>query len=442
MTRPLLGFSPETFARRRALALEGLRGGALVLPAAPVRYRSRETEHRYRPDSELFYLTGCTDSGVVAVLLDAPSGDRFILFAPRPDPKSEIWTGPRADLEEARELFGADAAYPRDELEERLPGFLEGSTRIFFRLGTHSELESLLVRVIQTARSRGARKGTGPRSVVDPGEVLDELRLRKDGEEIERIRRATALTVAAFREAMERARPGMGEWEVESILESAFRRGGAEGPAFPTIAGSGANACTLHYAANRHTLEKGEILLLDGGAQVDLYVGDVSRTFPCGGHFSDRQRVIYELVLASHYRALDAIRPGAPVSGVHDAVVGELTQGLVALGVLEGDAGELVAEGAYKPFFPHQTSHWLGLDVHDVGDYAREGESRKLEPGMVLTVEPGLYFPSSSGAPTTPFKGLGVRIENDVLVTEEGAENLTRSLPVDPEEIEAMTGGR
>jgi Xaa-Pro aminopeptidase len=276
--------------------------------------------------------------------------------------------------------------------------------------------------------------------VEDPGEILDELRLRKDPEEVAKIRQAASLTVAAFRDAMAGTRPGMGEWEVESLLEAAFRRGGAAGPAFPTIVGSGGNACTLHYSANEHTLEDGELVLLDGGAEVDLYTGDVTRTFPAGGRFRAHQRRVYEVVLTARGAALGMIRPGNTVAQLHDAVVRTLTEGLVELGVLSGGAGDLLEQKAYERYFPHQTSHWLGLDVHDVGDYARGGASRVLEEGMVLTVEPGLYFPVVGEEDPGPFTGIGVRIEDDVLVTAEGSENLTRALPVSVEGVEALLG--
>lgn len=440
MTDRILGFSRETFIRRRARVLEGIEEGILILPSSPLLHRSGGTEYRYRPDSELFYLTGCTEPQVVAVLRGGEEGDSFLLFVPRRNPEAELWSGPRMGPEEAREHFGADAAYPMDEMESRLPGLLKNPRRVFFRFGFSPRLERLVVESLKTARSRGARKGIGPRVVEDPGRLLDGLRLRKDPEEITKIRQATALSVAAFREAMAGTQGGMGEWEVESLLESAFRRRGARGPAFPTIVASGSNACTLHYSENQHTIGEGELVLLDGGAEVDLYAGDITRTFPAGRHFHGTQRAVYDVVLRAHQAALGAVRPGNTVAHLHEVAVGVLTQGLMELGVLSGEIEELIQKKAYEPYFPHQTSHWLGLDVHDVGDYAREGGSQKLEPGMVLTVEPGLYFPPVPEASSIPFTGIGVRIEDDVLVTEEGAENLTETLPVSPEELQELVG--
>ncbi len=418
------------FRARRERALERMEEGVLLLPAAPVRHRSRDVEVRYRPDSELYYLTGWTEPGALAVLRAFAEEDRFVLFVPSRDPGAEVWSGPRMGPAEAGERTGADAVYPAGEVEERLPGLLRGSSRVFVRLGEDPRLDRLVLDSLRTSRIRGARRGEGPRGIVDPGEVLDELRLRKGPEEIARIREAARITVEAFREVLAGVRPGVGEWEVEALLESGFRRRGAAGAAFPTIAASGPNGCYLHYAENGRVLEEGDLLLLDGGAEVELYAADVTRTVSVGGEFGGAGGSVHEVVRHAHAAGVAAVRPGATVAEVHRAVVDVLTEGLVELGVLEGEVEELVAGEAFKPFYPHQTSHWLGLDVHDVGDYARRGEPRVLEPGMVLTVEPGLYFaPRPDGEPT-PFDGIGVRLEDDLLVTPEGVENLTGALPL------------
>jgi Xaa-Pro aminopeptidase len=378
---------------------------------------------------------------MVAVLRDSPEEEQFCLFVPDRDPEAEMWSGPRLGLEDAVERYGADKALPAQALGEELPKLLQSPSRIFFRLGVHEKLDQLLLDVLRRSRTRGSRKGEGPRGVLDPGEVLDGLRLVKGPEELVRVRRAADLTVEGFREAMCATRPGMGEWEVESILEAAFRRAGARGPAFPTIVGAGSRACTLHYTANEGRIAAGDLVLLDGGAEVDLYAGDVSRTFPASGNFSSEQRVVYDVVLRAHAAAVAAARPGAGVGEVHEAAVAELTRGLAEMEVLSGDVAVLVEEEAFRPYFPHQTSHWLGLDVHDVGDFAKEGVSRPLEPGMVLTVEPGLYFVPPVEGPPTPFDGIGVRLEDDILITENGAENLTGGLPIQPDEVEALVGG-
>jgi Xaa-Pro aminopeptidase len=438
MTEDHLGFSPETFARRREAVLKGLGEGVLVLSSSPLLFRSRDTEYPYRPDSELFYLTGCTEPSVVAVFHGGEGGDRFVLFVPKRDAKTEVWSGPRLGPEEALFRFSADSVFPLDELETRLPDLLKKPKRVFFRLGVRPKLEKMVIQALKTARGRGARTGIGPRGVEDPGQLLDGIRMRKDAEEILTIRRAASITVEAFREAVAGCRSGMGEWEVESALEAAFRRRGAMGPAFPTIVGSGSNGCVLHYSENTRTIQEGDLVLVDGGAEVNLYAGDVSRTFPAGGTFTPEQRSLYEVVLGAHGAAIETVRPGKTVGQVHDEALASLTRGLVELNVLSGDVEELIRGKAYEPYFPHQTSHWLGLDVHDVGDYAEGGRSRVLEAGMVLTVEPGLYFSPGGEEPASPFSGLGIRIEDDLLVTEVGSENLTGELPVSPGAVEAL----
>ena len=440
-SRPFNGFTPETFVRRRTRILDELGEGVMVLPAAPTLYKSRDTEHRYRPDSELFYATGITESRTVAVLRGFAQEDRFLLFLSPPDPKHELWFGPRLGLDEAAERYGADVAYPLSELEEKLPGLLEGADRVLFRIGSDSRCQALAFAALERARNRGPRKGEGPRGVVDPGEVLDELRIRKDEEEIARVRQATGVTAAAFLETIPQIRPGMGEWEVESLLEASFRRAGARGPAFPTIVGSGVNSCILHYPQNHRLIGEGELVLLDGGADVDLYAGDVTRTLPASGAFSAPQRDVYQVVREALQAGIEMILPGVEVTELHRTVVSCLIRGLVDLKVLEGDVEELRESKAYEPFYPHQTSHWLGLDVHDVGDYMKAGEPRVLEPGMVLTIEPGLYFREVEGDSESPFVGTGVRIEDDILVTESGGENLTGSIPTDLDEVEALQAG-
>lgn len=432
--------TPDLFARRRTRVMEALEGDAMVLPAAPIRYRSADTEYRYRPDSELFYVTGFTEPDAVAVLRPFADEDRFVLFVRPRDEKAERWAGPRVGPERAAERYGADGAHPLDELEEKLPGLLEGAGRIHYRLGVHPRSQTLVIRALEAARTRGRRMGTGPRAVVDPGEILDPLRIRKDPEEIARIRRAADLTVEGFRAALAAVGPGVGEWEVESVLEAAFRSGGAGGPAFASIVGSGANACVLHYVENRDTLRAGELCLLDAGAEVDLYAGDITRTAPVSGSFSPAQREIYELVGRAHARVIDAVAPGVEMAALHRVALEVLVGGLVELDVLEGDVETLIGDEAYKPYYPHQTCHWLGLDVHDPGDYARRGEPLALEPGMVFTVEPGLYFACGADA-DGPFAGIGVRTEDDVLVTEEGREVLTAALAADADGVEALVGG-
>jgi Xaa-Pro aminopeptidase len=423
--------------RRRAEVFQQLGDGLMVLSAATVQYRSRDTELPYRPDSELYYLTGATEPGTVAVLVGGGE-PRFYLFVPERDPGAELWSGPRIGPDGAAERFGADETFPHSELDFRLCQLLKTGDRIHFRLGRGDALESLVRNALVQARARGPRTGTGPRGLTDPGEILDELRLRKDAHEIDRLRAAATLSIQGHLAGVAEMRAGTGEWTVEAAVNGAFRRGGGSGPGYETIVGSGPNACVLHYVANSRTMEAADLVLLDAGAELNLYQGDITRTYPVGGVFSGEQRAVYEVVNRARDAAVEVVAPGVTIADVHRTAVGVLVEGLVSLGVLEGDVEELVANDAHRPWFPHQTSHWIGLDVHDPGDYAREGASRVLEPGMAFTVEPGLYFPEGSEGGAAPFAGIGVRVEDDVVVTEAGRENLTGALPADPDEIEAL----
>ncbi len=435
------GFTPDLFQKRRERLLDALEGDVLVLPSAPVARRSGDSEYRYRPSSELFYLTGFTEPGAVAVFRRREEAPDFLLFVQPKDARAERWSGPRLGPSRAAERHGAEA-HSVAELESSFSGLVADAEQIHYRLGSDARCDRLVLAELERGRARVARKGTGPRGVTDPGRILDEMRLLKDHEEVEQIRRAAAVTVAGFRAAMVEARPGIGEWEIEAALESTFRRRGARGPAFATIAGSGGNACVLHYVENHDTVGPHDLVLLDGGAEVGLYAGDVSRTFPASGRFLPEQRAIYEIVLEAHGAALAAIAPGKTLAGVHDAATRVLVEGLVRLGVLEGETDGLLERKAHQAYYPHRTSHWLGLDVHDVGDYVRDGRPRVLEPGMVLTVEPGLYFPPGGDEDrSAEYEGIGIRIEDDVLVTEEGMENLTEELPVDVDGVEALVGG-
>ena len=433
-----MGFSADDFAARRKRVLAELDGSALVLDS-----RTNAPGGRYRADSELFYLTGVTEPGAVAVLRPGGEDGDFVLFVRPRNAEEELWSGERLGPERAGDVFGADTAYGSDGLSEQLPKLLAGAENVYFRIGTDSSVQSLVVGALQTARLRGARKGVGPRGIVDPGRLLDPLRLVKSPEELEHMRRAAAITIEAFSEMFGAVRPGVGEWELEGVLNGAFRRKGARGPAYPTIVASGANACVLHYEDNNCTVQDGDLVLVDAGAEVDHYVCDITRTFPVSGSFTAAQRALYDLVLDAHDQAMEGIRPGVTVESIHHTARDVLVEGLLDLAVLDGDKAEVIDTEAYKPFYPHQTAHWLGLEVHDVGDYASSGVSRVLEPGMVLTVEPGLYFPGpgeGSGVPEE-YVGVGIRIEDDVVVTAEGHEVLTAALPVSADEIERLAGG-
>lgn len=424
------GWDPALFARRRERVLHELgENAAMVLPAAPEVVVGRDVEFRYVVDPDLWYLTGYEDPAAVAVL--CPSADApFTLFVRDRDPARELWTGPREEPEAAGERTGADAVASISDLDDALADILRGVDHVHFRIGTgRGDVEGLVLDIVGSGRAARQRSGRGPSALIDPGLILDEMRLIKGPEEIHAIRDAVDITVAAFREALAIAQPGAGEWQVEAAVEAAFRRAGADGPAFTTIAASGPSATALHYTANNRTMTGDDLLLLDAGARHRIYNADITRTIPVSGTFKGAAGDVHQAVLAAHRAAIDAVRPGTTIPDIHAAAVRVLIPAMVDMGLLDGDPEDLLAdERRWKPFVPHSTSHWLGLDVHDVGTYTRDGEPRRLEPGMVLTVEPGLYIPPDHAHAPRHLHGLGVRIEDDILVTDEGCENLSEAL--------------
>lgn len=440
---------------RRRTVLDRLEGSALILPAAPQLRSGGDTELRYTPDADLFYLTGYTEPEAVAVLCPGHEAP-FTLFVRPRDPAAERWTGTRGGIE-AAERSGADAAYPIDELDEHLLAITRDADRILLRPGTGREdVEGIVRRLLVQGRDRRRRWGRGPHVLADAGIVLDDLRLVKDDDEQKRMRTAALVTADGFREALARVAAGRGEWEMEAAIDAAFRRRRADGPAFPTIAAAGANATVLHYIDNDDVLEPGSLLLLDAGARVRGYCGDITRTVPVDGHFRPEQRDVYEAVLAAHDAAIRAVRPGASLPAVHAVAVRVLAEAMVRLRLLDGPVDALLEQyqeedaarrmgrepgpddgPGVSTFYPHRTSHWLGLDVHDVGTQVVDDEPRPLQPGMVLTVEPGLYVPADADAPAS-LRGLGVRIEDDVLVTAAGCEVLTAGLPVEADELAGL----
>ncbi len=432
----------DVYRARRERFLEGIGEGVAVLCSAPELILSRDTEIRYRQDSNLFYLTGFREPAV-AVLTPHDGEHRFTLFVRPRDPEREVWDGPRAGVEGARERFGADAAYPLAELDTRIKELVEPADALWYALGSDEAMDRRLVALLKDWRLRRARSGKGPADVLDPGGVLDPMRVVKEPGEMELIRRACRLSAEGHLAAMAAARPGVGEWELESIIDSVFRAAGPEcGTAYDTIVGSGVNGTILHYVTNDRRAEPGELMMIDAGAHVGLYCGDITRTFPVSGRFTPAQRAVYDVVLAAEEAAIAAVRPGAPFSDVHDAARRVLVEGMVSLGLLVGDVDALIEAETYKRFFMHQTAHYLGLDVHDAGDYrARGGDWLPMRPGMVFTVEPGLYVPLEGEGIPDELRGIGVRIEDDVLVTHSGHEILTRDVPVEPEAVERLVGG-
>lgn len=425
------------FADRRKRMMEKMGTGVALVFAAPEKIRSNDTEYKFRQDSTFHYLTGFGEPGAAALLMPGHPEHKFVMFVRPRDPERETWDGRRAGPEGAVSRYGADAAFPIEELSEKLPGYLENAEKLFYAMGNSTDRDALVVKALGQVRRQNRKGIRAPSTIVDPAAIVHEMRLLKTPAELEIMRRAAAITVEAHTEAMKAVRPGMMEYEVEAILEFVFRSRGASGPAYTSIVGSGENATILHYIENSARCREGEMLLIDAGAEVDGYSADVTRTFPVSGKFTPAQRRVYDVVLAAQMAAIDKVRPGNRYEVIHAAALRVLVEGLVDLGVLQGDVDKLIETEAYKPYYMHGTGHWLGLDVHDVGDYRNGEEWRKLEPGMVLTVEPGLYFTAGQKEVPEEYRGMGVRIEDDVLVTEGEPEVLTAAAPKTPEEVES-----
>ena len=386
---------PELFAARRGRFLERIGDGVAVLAAAPELFKSRDTEVLYRQNSDFFYLTGFREPGAVAVLTPHDPEHHFTLFVRPRDPEREQWNGPRAGIEGAQELWGADAAYPIDELDEHLQGLLEPADRVVYALGMDRLMDERIIRLLVGFRRSRQRSGQGPTAIVDPDEFLGPMRLIKDATEIEHLRHAARIAEEGHLAAMRIVRPGIGEWQLEAMLEATFRAAGAAGSAYPPIVASGANATILHYVANDRRTRAGDLVLIDAGAEWNMYASDITRTFPVGGRFTPLQRTVYEIVLAAEEAAIVATRPGATVADLHDRALRVLVEGMLELRLLEGDADGLIEEEAHKRFFPHRTSHWLGLDVHDCrAVQPRRGGSAAAAGDGAYRPSPGCTFPS------------------------------------------------
>ena len=409
-----------------------------ILPSGREVTRSNDTEFRFRQDSDFYYLTGFNEPDSVAVI--APGRDeRFTLFVRPRDPEKEIWTGRRAGVEGAKETFGADAAFPTEEFHSKLGDILNGARNLYYRLGAHPDMDQAVISQLARMRSMGRRGVQAPHAVIDPGTILHEMRLFKSDEEMRHMQRAADIAAEAHREAMKHARPGMREYEVEALIEYVFRRSGAGAPAYSSIVGAGANATILHYINNDAEIKPGDLLLVDAGAEYEGYASDITRTFPVAGRFTEPQREIYELVLDCQQQCIEMVAPGVTLEDMHKRSVEILTEGMVRLGLLQGDVAKLIEEEAYKKFYMHRLGHYLGMDVHDVGLYQQDGEPRAVEPGIVMTVEPGIYVSEAAEGIPEKYRGIGVRIEDDVLVTPDGYKVLTDAAPKQIEEIEALT---
>ncbi len=430
----------KQFRKRRARLAKSLASGVVVLPTAPERSRNADSHYDYRWDSGFYYLTGFREPEAVLVMVlgDEP---RSILFCREKNLEREIWDGFRHGPELAREHFGFDEACPYSELDARLPDILANRDALHTPVGADPAWDLRVAGWLNAVRARVRSGVTAPDQIRDVRAAVNDMRLFKDEHELAVMRRAAQISSEAHARAMRAARPGMREYQVEAELLHEFFRNGARAPAYGSIVASGANACVLHYRENSAELRKGELLLIDAGCELDSYASDITRTFPIGGRFSPVQRDVYELVLASQEAAIKAVKPGADFIDYHDAATRVLVQGLIDFKLCKGSVDQVLEDSSYKQFYMHRTGHWLGLDVHDAGDYMQKGKWRKLKPGMVLTVEPGLYIRPAQNVPKA-FWNIGVRIEDDVLVTAKGREILTSDCPKTVKDVEDTILGR
>jgi len=413
---------------------------ALLLAAAPERMRNADAAWPYRQDSDFHYLSGFPESDAVLALLPGRRHGEAVLFCRERDAEHERWHGESIGTERAVAMYGMDDAFPIEDIDDILPSMIEGRARVVCHFGREPEFDARLLGWMRRLRQlRGG--GVVPKDFVALGHSLHDLRLYKSRAELKLMRHAAAIAAEAHLAAMQVARAGRHEYEVEAEVQRVIRSSGAVA-AFPPIVAGGVNACTMHYQANRAPLRDGELLLIDAGAEVECYASDISRSFPVNGRYSREQRALYEVVLTAQLAAIDEVRPGRPFNAAHDAAVRVITEGLCVLGLLKGDVDSAIASGSYKAFFPAKTGHWLGLDVHDVGDYRVDGEPRLLEAGMVLTVEPGIYVPPNERSVAEQWRGIGIRIEDDVAVTSDGHEVLTDGVPKEAEAIEALLARR
>jgi Xaa-Pro aminopeptidase len=428
----------KEFARRRQQLMRIIGDDAIcIVPAAPERVRSNDSHYPYRQDSDFHYLTGFPEPDAVLALIPGREHGEVILFCRERDPEREAWDGPRAGQDGAISDYGVDDAFPIDDIDDILPGMIEGRSRVYYHFGRDVEFDIKLMAWVNRVRAQVKRGAVAPHEFVALGHILHDLRLYKTRDELRLMRKAAKIAAGAHVRAMRHVRPGMNEHEVEAELLYEFRRNGAV-PSYEPIVGGGKNGCVLHYRANNALLNDGDLLLVDAGAEFECYASDITRTYPVNGKFSTEQRALYDIVLKAQTASIDEVRVGKSFSAYHDAAVKVITAGLIKLGLLKGSLDKNIREHAYRPFYMHKTGHWLGLDVHDVGDYRIDGEFRELEPNMVVTVEPGIYIAPDAKHVPAKWRGIGIRIEDDVVVTRGDPEVITAAVPRDADAIEAL----
>lgn len=431
--------SRQEHARRRKQLMEQMDPNSIaIVPSAHEHIRNRDCEYPFRQDSDFFYLTGFSEPEAVLVLLPKRKHGQYVLFCRDRDKSMELWNGYRAGPEGACEFFGADDAFPISDIDDILPGLIEGRDRVYYAMGRHAEFDRNVMEWVNAIRSKLNSGAHPPGEFLDLDHLLHDQRLFKSASEIRVMRKAGKISAAAHVRAMKYCRPGINEYHLEAEILHEFAMNGARSPAYSTIVGSGKNGCILHYLDNSDTIKDGDLVLIDAGCELEHYAADITRTFPANGKFTAEQKALYELVLKSQLAAIKTIKPGGHWNESHDATVKVITKGLVELGLLKGSLKTLIDSEAYKDFYMHRAGHWMGMDVHDVGDYQVGNQWRVLELGMVMTVEPGIYISPDNKKVAKKWRGIGIRIEDDVVVTKDGCEILTKDVPKTVSEIEAL----
>ena len=431
------GIGLREFSRRRKELMSMMGEDSIaILPGANLVARNSDVDYLFRQDSDFHYLTGFDEQEAVFVLIPGREHGEALLFCRERDPEQEQWHGKITGPERAMQLYGMDDAFPISDIDDILPGLIEGKSRLYYAMGHQQEFDARVISWVNSIASSQHKGSQPPGEFVQLGHLVHELRLFKSKQEVEVMKFAAAITGDAHKRIMREAEPGMYEYELEAELNHAFLRGGARSPAYPSIFGSGNNANILHYIENDDVMKSGELVLVDAGAEYQCYAADVTRTFPVNGKFSKAQKEIYNIVLAAQEAAIEMVKPGNHWNQPHEAVVRIIRQGLLDLNLLEGTLDTIIENETYKKFYMHRTGHWLGLDVHDVGEYRIGEEWRVFEPGMVTTIEPGIYISQDMAGVPSIYRGIGVRIEDNVLVTKTGHEVLTNGIPKTIEDIE------
>ncbi len=429
----------QEYKRRRKHLMQIMGEDAVaILPAALVRMRNRDAEFQYRQDSDFHYITGFDEPEAVVVLVPGREHGEYILFCRENDKKMETWNGLRAGQDGAIEKYAADDSFPIDDIDDILPGLLENKEKVYYTMGVHPDFDQRVIKWVNRLREQSRMGVHTPGEFVSLDHQLHDMRLYKSAAEIKVMRKAAEISAEAHIRAIQFCKPGKYEYQLEAELLHHFMQHGARSPAYSSIVGGGKNGCILHYVENSESLKDGDLVLIDAGAELECYAADISRTFPVNGKYSKEQRILYDIVLTAQLAAIEQVKPGNHWNDPHEAAIKVITQGLIDVGILKGKLETNIEKETYKDFYMHRTGHWLGMDVHDVGDYKVDDEWRVLEPGMVLTVEPGLYISADHESVAKKWHNIGIRIEDDVLVTKDGHEVLSKNAPKDPDEIEAL----